>query len=118
MIVIVLFALLGAAFANVGAESADLRGVDAPARHEAGRKAANRSAVGVVTNAVSEHADMLLIQAGSETMVAGICTSVAGVHAGLMMFVCHGASPRGWAFGVRSARWRSRARLGLLARPL
>lgn len=87
MVVVVLFTRLCAGFADVGAQRANLCGVDATSRHEASRQAADGCAVDIVANALCHGADMFFGQARCSAMVASVGAVIAGIDAGLVLFM-------------------------------
>lgn len=87
-----LSALVSASLANLGAGLADRTGKLAAACHEASRKTANLGAVDIESNAVGHHFDVIFLQAGAGTCIAGGGASVAGVDAGLELIGSHGFS--------------------------
>lgn len=89
MLVVVLFAFRSAGLADVRAECANLRSVNAAARHEARCETADGCAVHIVADARGRHANVFFGEAGGAAMVASIRAGIAGVETGLMLLMCH-----------------------------
>ena len=87
---VMLAALFTARLANIGAQSADVRGKLAAARHGGGREPADRRAVHIRTNTVGHHGRIGFCQACSRTMITHFGATVAGCNAVGILLMSHG----------------------------
>jgi len=82
-------AFIGAELADVGAESAELRGVIGIACHERGRQPAEIGTVAIQTNAAGKKGDIILAQTGRRALLACRGACAAGVDTGTIGFIDH-----------------------------
>ena len=89
MVCLVACAFLAAFLAYIGAHLADCTGELATSRHISGSEATNLGAVHIERDAAGHHLDILLLQTGCGTVVAGYGAVVTGIDAGLELIVRH-----------------------------
>jgi hypothetical protein len=89
MVVVVFFAFVDAALAEVGAEAAQVFCVSAPEAHQLGGCIAGNGTFHVVLNAGGHAVCVLFFEAGGGAMVADRCTAKAGFDAFLIIVVVH-----------------------------
>jgi hypothetical protein len=80
-----LLAFVAAGFANLGALAQQVRGVFGVPGYQAGRQRADVSAVAVQADAADHHVDVILLQTGRSTVLAGGNTSIEGVEQTLIL---------------------------------
>ena len=79
MLHLVLGALVTARLADLGAKLAERSGEFAAPGHEGGSQATDLCAVHVECDAARHHLDVVFLQAGRRTHVAGVGAGVAGI---------------------------------------
>lgn len=89
MVCLMLRAFVAAGLTDLRAHLAHLIREATAARHEAGRKTADRGAVDVECDALRHHADVLLLEAGGRAAIARIGARIARIDAGLVHLSGH-----------------------------
>jgi len=96
VIVLVLTALVAALLTQVGAQLAKRAGRFALQRHKLRRQPTETGTLHVQPDTVAHHLQVLFLQAGCRTVIAGCGTQITGLNA-LFKFVVHVASLCGFA---------------------
>lgn len=86
----VLCTFIATGLADIGASCADRFGELTAPGHETSGHPANGSTVDIEGDAARHHLDIVFLQAGGGTVVARVCTGIAGINAGSILLMSHG----------------------------
>lgn len=90
VVVLVLTTLGGTSVARLSANAADVVGQRRVPTHQRGSRPAKRGAIAVAANAFRHHGDVVLLQAGSRTVLASLSTAHAGFDTVVEFVADHG----------------------------